>query len=91
MAEFGKIATIHHEVEANCLKEELEQRGIPHAMLSYYDTAYDGLFQFSSAWGHVEGPVERKDEILEILRTIRQEAAEQSHQADEPEDNSPGG
>ena len=91
MAEFGKIATIKHEVEANCLKEELEQRGIPHAMLSYYDTAYDGLFQFSTGWGHVEAPVERKDEILEILQAIRQEAAEQSREADDQEDDSPGG
>ena len=91
MERFEKIAAIEHEVEANCLRAELEAHGIPHAMLSYYDSAYDGLFQFSTGWGHVEAPVERRDEILEILKAIRQEAAQQSHEADEPEDNAGSG
>jgi hypothetical protein len=91
MERFEKIALIEHEVEANCLREELNHRGIPHGMRSYYDSAYDGLFQFSAGWGHVEAPADRKDEILKILRTIRQDAAGQRNEADQQEDNAGSG
>ncbi len=72
MERFEKIATIRNEIEAMCLKSELEERGIPYAIQSYYDLAYDGLFQFTAGWGHVEAPPDRRDAILEILETIRQ-------------------
>ncbi|MGD0655530.1 MAG: hypothetical protein ABSA16_14405 [Thermoguttaceae bacterium] len=81
MERFDKIATIRNEVEALCLRGELEERGIPHAMYSNYDSAYDGLFQFSAGWGRVEAPLQRRDEILEILDVIRRQSAEQN---DEP-------
>ncbi len=38
--QFEKIAAIRNEIEALCLKGELEERRIPHAMQSYYDLAY---------------------------------------------------
>jgi hypothetical protein len=84
---FEKIAAIRNEIEALCLRAELEERGIPHAMQSYYDSSFDGLFQFSAGWGHVEAPAERRDEILEILDAIRQQPAPQNGDMDEPEDN----
>jgi len=84
---FEKIAAIRNEIEALCLRGELEERGIPHAMQSYYDSAYDGLFQFTGGWGHVEAPAERRDEILEILDAVRRQPAPQDDEADEPEDN----
>jgi hypothetical protein len=76
MERFEKIATIENQVEAICLQSDLEERGIPHAIQSHYDTAYDGLFQFSAGWGHVEAPGDRRDEILEILAALRQGAAQ---------------
>jgi hypothetical protein len=39
---------------------------------SYYDGAFDGVYQFSKGWGHVEAPSQFKDRILEILDSIRQ-------------------
>jgi len=75
MERFEKVAPIRNEVEALCLKAELQERGIPHAVQSYYDSSFDGLFQFTSGWGHVEAPAERRDEILEILEAIRQQPA----------------
>ena len=51
MERFDKIAIIENEVEAICLRSELEERGIPHAVQSHHDSAYDGLFQFSAGWG----------------------------------------
>jgi hypothetical protein len=43
-------------------------------MVSYHDTAYDGLFQTQKGWGHVSSPSAFKQEILEILDEVRNEA-----------------
>jgi len=80
-----KIAAIKNEIEALCLKEELEGRGIPHIVHSNYDSSFDGLFQFSGGWGHVEAPAEYRDEILAVLEEIRQRAAEPSDAPEEDE------
>ena len=82
MERFEKIATIENEVEALCLRSELEERGIPHAIQSHYDSAYDGLFQFSAGWGHVEAPSERREEILTIFDKLRQPAVQQGPETD---------
>jgi hypothetical protein len=67
-----RIAVLDNEIEAQLLSAQLEERGIPHMMRSYYDNAYDGLFQLSKGWGHVEAPAEYTAEITEALETIRQ-------------------
>jgi hypothetical protein len=82
-----KIAAIQNAIEAICLKGELEQRGIPHLIQSYYDSAYDGLFQFHSGWGHVEASAEHRDEILQVLDAIRQQPPERIEETHVDEDN----
>ena len=77
MSRMEKIASIENQVEALCLEEELQASDIPYFMRSYYDSAYDGLFQYSAGWGHVEAPPERRDEVIQILQTIRLRASEQ--------------
>ena len=72
MQEFEKITTIENEIESLSLVSELEGRNIPHAMRSYHDTAYNGIYQLSAGWGYLEAPVEYKNEILEILSAIRE-------------------
>ncbi len=67
-----KIAVLQNEVEADLLDIELNSQGIPHVMVSYRDTALDGLFQTLRGWGHVEAPDEAKDQILSILKEISQ-------------------
>jgi len=84
---FKKLAAIRNEVEALCLRAELEDRGVPHAIQSYYDLAYDGLFQASRGWGHVEAPLEYSNEILEILDAIRKNSAQQNDDMDKQPDN----
>lgn len=69
-----KVAVLENEIEAGLLRSILEQRGIPHTIRSYYDTAYDGLFQTQKGWGHVSAPPSRHREILEILLDLRKEA-----------------
>jgi hypothetical protein len=37
--------------EAHALQSLLEQHGIPASIVSFHDTAYDGLFQAQYGWG----------------------------------------
>ncbi len=72
MDKVERIAVIRNEIEAQLLAGELAELDIPHLMKSYYDGAFDGVYQFSKGWGHVEAPSEFRDKILEILTGIRQ-------------------
>lgn len=71
MGTFHKVAVLENEIEAQLLDSILNDREIPHLLQSYYDLAYDGLFQFQKGWGHVSVPEEFRKEVLEILTEIR--------------------
>jgi len=88
MGQFEKIAVVENEIEAVLLRSELDERRIPHIVQSHYDSAYDGLFQYSGGWGHVEGPAEHRDEILAVLLALRQQS---SAQHDKRQDTTEGG
>ena len=75
MEEFIKIATLENEIEARLLDSVLTERDIPHMMRSYFDTAYDGLFQTQKGWGTVNAPRDCQEEVLEILSDLRRDAA----------------
>jgi len=74
MEGYVKAATIENDIEALLLESVLKERGIPHFLQSYHDTAYDGLFQAQKGWGVVTAPEERLLEILEILQDLRKSA-----------------
>ncbi|NQU43711.1 hypothetical protein HQ520_10520 [bacterium] len=78
MSEYETIATLENEVEARLLSDILTEREIPHALISYHDFAYNGLFQMQKGWGRIEGPKTRREEIVEILRSLREENADKS-------------
>ena len=83
------IADLKNEVEAQLLDAELTGRDIPHLMRSYYDGAFDGVYQFSQGWGHIEAPSEFRDKILEILTSLRQKSLNKDDGSTEaPNDNS---
>ena len=71
MERFEKIATIENEVEALCLRSELEERGIPHAIQSHYDTAYDGLYILQKGWGAVLVPEPFLDETERLIADVK--------------------
>ena len=71
--QFVKIAVLRNEVEARLLDSILDERSIPHLIRSYYDSAYNGLFQSQKGWGRLEAAEEDKQEILEILEDLRKE------------------
>jgi len=74
MVDYVKVAVLDNEIEAQLLDSILEERDLPHLMVSYHDTAYDGLFQTQKGWGHVSAPTPFKQEILEILNEVRRDA-----------------
>jgi hypothetical protein len=75
MDKLEKIAVLDSEVQAELVDSVLSERGIPHLMRSYHDSAYDGLFQGQGGWGHVEAPASCRDEILAAIEDIRRQAS----------------
>jgi hypothetical protein len=51
MEGYVKVAVLDNQFEAQVLADILAERRIPHSMRSYYDAAYDGLFQMQKGWG----------------------------------------
>lgn len=70
-APYVPIAVLDSEIEARFLSTILVEEGIPHLLLSYRDTAYDGIFMLQKGWGQLRGPEEEKEKILAILEDIR--------------------
>ena len=68
--DFKKIVVLENEIEAGLMDSILTERGIPHRMKSYHDTAYDGIFQVQKGWGHVEAPESYRDEIIAIRQEL---------------------
>jgi len=71
MGNFKKILVLENEIEARLLESILKERGIPHLIRSYYDSAYDGIFQAQKGWGHLEAPEEFEDEIKTIYESVK--------------------
>jgi hypothetical protein len=69
--EFVKTAILENPIEAHVIGPVLENEGIPHLILSYHDTAYDGLFQTQKGWGEIRAPGSYKMQILEIINEMR--------------------
>jgi len=74
MERFEKVAILKNEVQARLVDSVLSERGIPHILRSYYDSAYDGLFQGQKGWGHIESPLDFKEEILAIIEDIERQS-----------------
>jgi len=70
MSDTVKILTFKNEIEAMLLDEILNDKNVPHLLRSYHDSAYDGLWQTQSAWGHIEAPEEYRQEILDIYNSM---------------------
>ncbi len=69
--EYKKVATLENEIEARLLDSILNERNVPHLIISYYDTAYDGLYQTQKGWGYISAPGVYLEEIREIISYLR--------------------
>ena len=74
MEEYKKAATLENEIESQLLDSILNERNIPHRITSYYDTAYDGLYQTQKGWGYISAPKAYLKEIQEIISAIREDS-----------------
>jgi predicted membrane chloride channel (bestrophin family) len=61
-----KILVLNNEFEADLIRQILTEKDIPFMMRTFHDSAYDGLWEARSGWGHLMAPSEFKDEILKI-------------------------
>jgi hypothetical protein len=84
---YRKVVVLENEVEAALIEKILIERKIPHLIRSYRDSAYNGLFQAQTGWGHVETTDEYRDEVEEIYGDLSTNIVEddipESEQPDE--------
>ena len=71
-----KVLVFNNEFEAKLLDEILNEKNIPHLIRTYHDSAYDGLWQMQSSWGHLEAPEEYREEILLTYSQMSPESLE---------------
>jgi hypothetical protein len=72
---YEKIAALENAIEAQLISSILDDEGIAYRIRSYYDTAYDGLFQFQKGWGDLSAPSSVKQRIIDIIRTVRSQSS----------------
>lgn len=68
---YKKVDILESQIEAQLLDSILNERGIPHHIKSFHDTAYDGIYQVQKGWGQISAPASWSEEIAEILSDIR--------------------
>ncbi len=71
MEKTGKVVTLENEIEAQLIHSILEERNIPHIVHTYHRMAYDGLFQLTGGWGHIEALPRYHDEIISVYKSIK--------------------
>lgn len=71
---YEKVVILENEIEARLLDSVLTERNIPHLMISYYDTAYDGLYQTQKGWGYISAPSAYHEEIKDIIYHVRKDS-----------------
>jgi len=70
MARTVRILILNNVIEASYMEGLLKERGIPHVIRSYHDSAYDGLWQLQSGWGQLDAPEEFREEIMNIYNDM---------------------
>ncbi len=81
-----RVHVLSNQIEAMVLHDVLEDRGIPHVIESYRDTAYDGLFQATRGWGAVVVREEDADRAAALIKTALEELLESAEDEEEEED-----
>lgn len=87
MEQYQKAAVLLNEFEAQILASILEENKIPFNIESYYDMAYDALFQMQNGWGYVETSTEHVDEVSKLLESIRESVPDPDQENLESQEN----
>ena len=67
---YEKILVLNNEFEASLLEEVLNDRKIPHGIVTSDDTALGGIMEMEFGWGYVEAPERFQAEILKLYEEI---------------------
>jgi hypothetical protein len=62
---------LDNEFEAEAFAAILEAESIPHVVVSHYSLAYNGLFQMTTGWGHVEIPEQFEERALALYQDYK--------------------
>lgn len=62
---------LENEIEAQRFAAILDEKEIPHQIVTYHDSAYDGLFQMQKGWGHIASSAEYIDRIVELYEAMK--------------------
>lgn len=76
MEKLEKILDLKNEFEAKLLEEILTEKKIPFIIRTFHDSAYDGLWQGQSGWGHIMAPAAYKEEILKVYSEMAKDIPE---------------
>ena len=66
-----EIAVLENTIEAQLIGSILDQRQIAYRLQSFYDTAYNGLYQLQKGWGKLYAPDACRQEILQVIEAVR--------------------
>ena len=72
-----------NEAEAIALQAILKQHGIQAKIVSFHDTAYDGLFQHQYGWGVIRVPESDYARAGEIIKEWKGAVPEKTRWADD--------
>lgn len=67
---------LDNEIEADVFTAILKEEKIPHIVVDHHSMAYDGLFQMTTGWGHIEVPDEYKNKAAELFQNYKKSLAE---------------
>ena|SRR6185369_1894602 len=69
-----RVGVLDNEVQAGLVDAILVDRGVPHIMQTYHDSAYDGIFQTQKGWGVILAPLAFREQILTVLEEIKRQS-----------------
>lgn len=67
---------MENEFEADVIAAMLDEENIPNQVISHASLAYDGLFQMTLGWGHLEVPEEFQEKTLKLIDDYKESLPE---------------
>jgi len=68
--------SLENEFEADVLTGIFKEEGIPFTVVPHHSEAYDGLFQLTMGWGHIEIPEEYQKKAEQLIQDYKKSLPE---------------
>jgi len=66
---------LDNQFEADVFAAILKEENIPHTIVNHYSLAYDGLFQMTTGWGHMEISEGYQEKAMELFLNYKKSLA----------------